>query len=87
MASEIRREKTPRIKKTQAGKRLTRKKDKKTVLPENIFDEYVRMRAYYIWQELGQPQGADMEIWLSAEKDIRQQLAKSWSSYTASLLL
>jgi hypothetical protein len=38
--------------------------------------EYIKTRAYYIWEEVGRPQDRDLEIWLKAEKEILSQLAK-----------
>lgn len=39
-------------------------------------NEFIRMRAYYIWEDMGKPQGKDVEIWDKAEKEILSQLKK-----------
>ncbi|MDD5746432.1 MAG: DUF2934 domain-containing protein [Candidatus Omnitrophica bacterium] len=44
-------------------------------IDQALFDEYVRQRAYYLWEEKGKPQGDDMDIWLRAEQDIRAQFS------------
>ena len=56
--------------KTAAGNKLVSKKARSTSLAPDVFAEYVQKRAYYIWQESGQPTGKDYEIWLQAEKDV-----------------
>jgi len=56
---------TQKTTKTKGGK-----SEKKTRVASEQFAEYVAKRAYYIWQESGQPQDADMDIWLKAERDI-----------------
>ena len=73
------------VMKRQAGKRTVKvkakvgtvKKTKRTSLAPEAINEYVSTRAYYIWEELGKPQGQDGEIWKRAERDIRKQLKKS----------
>ncbi|MBU2062991.1 MAG: DUF2934 domain-containing protein [Candidatus Omnitrophica bacterium] len=61
-------DKAPKPKKFTSGA-----KDMKSVIGHDKFNEYVSKRAYYIWQESGRPQGADTEIWLKAEKELRKQ--------------
>ena len=39
-------------------------------------NDFVSKRAYYIWQDMGKPQGEDLKIWRQAEKDILSQLIK-----------
>ena len=71
--------------KRQAGRRTVKvkakvgtvKKTKHTSLSPEAINEYVSTRAYYIWEELGRPQGQDSEIWKKAEKDIHKQLKKA----------
>ena len=38
--------------------------------------DFVSKRAYYIWQDMGKPQGDDIKIWRKAEQDILSQLIK-----------
>jgi hypothetical protein len=40
-------------------------------------EERIRMRAYEIWCEEGQPQGRDMENWLKACDEIEADLRKA----------
>ena len=42
----------------------------------NTIMDYIRTRAYYIWEDLGKPQGKDNDIWHKAEKDILSKLVK-----------
>jgi len=42
----------------------------------NTIMEYIRTRAYYIWEDLGKPQGKDNDIWQKAEKDVLSKLIK-----------
>ena len=37
---------------------------------------YIAERAYYLWEELGRPQGRDEEIWRQAEKEILSKFIK-----------
>ena len=39
-----------------------------------MFTEMTGKRAYYIWQELGKPQGQDFDIWVQAEREMRAKL-------------
>ena len=38
--------------------------------------EYIRVAAYYIWENEGRPQGRDAEIWAMAEKSFKKPAAK-----------
>ncbi|MBI4846771.1 MAG: DUF2934 domain-containing protein [Candidatus Omnitrophica bacterium] len=40
------------------------------------FEDWVKNRAYHIWQETGRPEGKDMEIWLQAEKEFNTKRNK-----------
>ena len=42
----------------------------------NKITDYIRTRAYYIWEDLGKPEGKNLEIWNKAEKDILSKLIK-----------
>ena len=59
------------------------KKDNKVKEPFyftlNTIAEYIRTRAYYIWEDLGKPQGKDNDIWNKAEKDILSKIIKKGS--------
>lgn len=48
---------------------------KSNLIKQSKFDEYVQQRAYYIWEEMGKPQGEDMGIWIRAEQDIKAQFS------------
>jgi len=37
---------------------------------KKVDESCVREKAYYIWEEMGRPEGRDFEIWLQAEKDL-----------------
>lgn len=39
----------------------------------DTFNQMIRDRAYFIWEERGKPQGQDFEIWSQAEKDISKK--------------
>lgn len=34
-------------------------------------EEMVKERAYYIWENMGRPDGKDQEIWYQAEKEMK----------------
>lgn len=36
-------------------------------------DEAIRMRAYYLWEASGREPGRDLEYWLIAEQELREQ--------------
>jgi len=62
-------------------KRKIKKVEKENSLKEKNFDwtlekiaNFVKERAYYIWEEEGKPQGKDLDIWLKAEKEVLSQL-------------
>ncbi len=62
-------------------KRVVRKKVKKQ--EENFnwtlekIANFVKEKAYYIWEEEGKPQGKDLDIWLKAEKEVLSRLIKT----------
>lgn len=37
---------------------------------KKVDDNCIRERAYFIWEEMGRPDGKDYEIWLQAEKEL-----------------
>jgi hypothetical protein len=39
-----------------------------------VMHELVAKRATALWQELGRPQGRDLEIWLEAEAEVQAML-------------
>lgn len=61
-------------------------KTKKVSLKKNVYPEfdftldkitqYIKERAYYIWEELGRPQDKDLEIWCQAEREVLESLIK-----------
>ena len=44
-----------------------------TTKPEwqQVPEEYVRVRAYYLWEEAGRPDGDGCEFWARAESELR----------------
>ena len=36
-----------------------------------VTDEEVQVRAYYLWEEAGRPEGSGQDFWLKAEKELR----------------
>ena len=58
----------------RVSKKMMASKD--TSLNLEKISQYIKERAYYIWEEMGRPQGKDVEIWLRAEKDILSGLFK-----------
>lgn len=57
-------------------KTKTSKKSKETSLSSEQLSEYIRTRAYYVWEEWGKPEGQDAQIWEQAEKDIKAQFKR-----------
>ncbi|MBU4305436.1 MAG: DUF2934 domain-containing protein [Candidatus Omnitrophica bacterium] len=68
--------KTTRKKADAPVDKKTTPKIKKSVISADEFAQFVGKRAYFIWQEQGQPQGNDFNIWLQAELDIAAQYSK-----------
>ena len=54
---------------------LTNEKQEFIITLDKI-TEYIKTRAYYLWEELNKPQGKDLEIWRQAEKEILSKLIK-----------
>jgi hypothetical protein len=44
-----------------------------------IREQMTRKVAYFIWEHAGRPKGKDLEHWLKAEAEIRQQFPRSWA--------
>ncbi|MCM8814032.1 MAG: DUF2934 domain-containing protein [Candidatus Omnitrophica bacterium] len=59
----------------RASAKLTASVSKKIPVSADQFSEFVRTRAYYLWQDSGQPVGKDYELWLQAEKEISARYA------------
>jgi len=57
-------------------KKMVSKGSKGVSLNTEKINEFIRMRAYYIWEDMGKPQAKDVEIWDKAEKEILSQLKK-----------
>ena len=71
-----------RVKKSTV-KRRVKKTEKENSSKEKNFDwtlekiaNFIKERAYYIWEGEGKPQGRDLDIWLKAEKEVLSQLIK-----------
>ncbi len=62
--------------KMQISKNKGNRKEEMFDLTLNKIAEYIRTRAYYIWEDMGKPEGKDVEIWHKAEKDILSSLIK-----------
>lgn len=72
-----------RVKKAIAkkSKRKTAKpkracKAKKVSINEEMLNHMIQERAYYLWEEKGNPCGCDYDIWVQAEKDILTKVTK-----------
>jgi len=69
--------KITRVNKTVVSHKKDRvKKSKDLELTLDIISQYIRTRAYYVWEEMKKPLGKDLEIWRKAEKRIISQLFK-----------
>ena len=68
--------KTMRNKTDDSVDKKTFPKVSKRVISAEEFARYVERRAYFIWQEQGQPQGNDLNVWIQAEQDIAAQYSK-----------
>ena len=38
--------------------------------------QYIKTRAYYIWQETGKPENKEVEIWAKAEHEMLKKIVK-----------
>lgn len=45
--------------------------------PVRITHDMIAQRAYFIWLNGGRPQGQDRQIWLRAEAELRNAIARS----------
>src|SRR5262249_18391008 len=43
-----------------------------TKLTPSIAEDDIRIRAYELWESAGRPHGQDRELWLQAERELRQ---------------
>ena len=59
---------------TSSKKKTTKGKSKKFSAVK--FNDMIRERAYYIWEEWGRPDGREQDIWSQAEKDINALVNK-----------
>lgn len=66
-----------KVKKKKTGffaRAAMKKKDTTSDKPKTIdaqaLNQKIQQRAYFLWEELGQPQGQDFDIWVKAEKDV-----------------
>jgi hypothetical protein len=61
--------------KTPAKPVVTAKKSAPTAIParREITTEIISARAYTLWDQAGRPQGRDMEYWLQAESQLKQE--------------
>lgn len=57
---------------TKITRKTQVKKDRVYLNSDKLF-EYIQTRAYYVWQDMGQPGDQDYTIWKEAEQDIRKQ--------------
>ena len=69
--------KTKTVKKPlRAKKAVTKSNSEGFGLALEQISEYIRTRAYYIWEEMGKPHGQDESIWKQAEEEIASKLNK-----------
>ena len=52
--------------------RLLPRRDTLGAKPPVISEEDIRIRAYQLWESAGRPHGQDQQLWLQAEKELRQ---------------
>lgn len=50
----------------------------------HIDAERIATRAYYLWQQAGQPDGQDLDLWLEAEAQIGAENTQPWEGDDAS---
>ena len=65
-----------RVKKGLSKTSRTSTKDDSFEFTLSKIAEYIRTRAYYIWEDMGKPVGKDIEIWQTAEREILKKLIK-----------
>lgn len=63
-------------KKRMAKAKKTNKSESKPFDAE-MFNHMIRERAYYLWEEKGNPPNSDFDIWIQAEKEMTKKEAKS----------
>lgn len=44
---------------------------------QQVPEEYIRVRAYYLWEQAGCPRCDGSEFWFKAESELRNEQAKS----------
>lgn len=67
------------VKKAPKGKVAKAKRSRKAdtiSMDEEMLNHMIQERAYYIWQDMGNPSGCDYDIWFQAEKDILSKMDK-----------
>jgi hypothetical protein len=42
-------------------------------------EQAIRQRAFLIWEQKGRPTGEDLDNWLTAERELRYELPRSWA--------
>ena len=61
------------LKKKTSGKfqeKVVKGKSSSRISQEQL-EQFIRERAYYIWEEWGKPEGRDFDIWTQADREIR----------------
>ncbi|MCP4649973.1 MAG: DUF2934 domain-containing protein [PVC group bacterium] len=71
MVTRVTRKVTKRVAKPTQRRKIVSARSEKASICSDTFFEYVKTRAYHIWQESGYPHGNDAEDWKRAEKDIK----------------
>ncbi|MCK4809491.1 MAG: DUF2934 domain-containing protein [Candidatus Omnitrophica bacterium] len=59
-----------------AKKRPVSKKEELFNLTLEEISQAIKTRAYYIWEEIGRPEGKEVEIWDKAEKEMLRKIIK-----------
>lgn len=65
-----------KVKKSLSQRGKTKTKNDAFEFTLDKIAEYIRTRAYYIWEDMGKPEGKDVEIWRTAEKEVLKRLIK-----------
>lgn len=62
------------VKRRPVSKKSRKEEVFKLTLEE--ISQFIKTRAYYIWEEIGRPEGKEVEIWNRAEKEMLRKITK-----------